>query len=224
MVNKKMKNKIIAMISILMILTLSGCSNKTEVSTEGSEKQIVRSGDKNILIVYFAVAENSDVDAASSASVRTVEGEAKGNIRILADTIQRKVGGDFFSIETAKDYPGKINTLIDYAAKEQKANERPELVSKIENLDNYDTIFIGYPNWWYDLPMPLYSFFEEHDFSGKNIIPFNTHNGSGFSSTIETIEKLEPKATVMKGFTTSQNDVLKVEADVAKWLDEMEIK
>jgi len=224
MKNKKMKNKIIAMLSILMILSLSGCGTKTEVSTKGSENQIVRSGDKNILIVYFAVAENSEVDAASSASVRKVDDEAKGNIRILADTIQRKVGGDFFSIETAKDYPGNINTLIDFAANEQKANERPELVSQIENLDNYDTIFIGYPNWWYDLPMPLYSFFEEYDFSGKNIIPFCTHNGSGFSSTIETIEKLEPNATVMKGFTTSQNDVLKVEDDVAKWLDGMGIK
>lgn len=224
MKNKKMKKKIIAMLSILMILSLSGCDTKAEVSTKGSEKKIVRLGDKNILIVYFAVAENSEVDAASSASVRKVDGDAKGNIRILADTVQRKVGGDFFSIETAKDYPGNINTLIDFAAKEQKANERPELVSKIENLDNYDTIFIGYPNWWYDLPMPLYSFFEEYDFSGKNIIPFCTHNGSGFSSTIETIEKLEPKATVMKGFSTSQNDVLKVEADMAKWLNEMGIK
>lgn len=221
MKNKKMKNIIIAVLSILMSLSFSGCRTKTEVSTKGSEKQIVRSGDKNILIVYFAVAENSEVDAISSASVREMNGEAKGNIRILADTIEKKVGGDFFSIETAQDYPGAINTLIDFAAKEQKANERPELVSHIENLDNYDTIFIGYPNWWYDLPMPLYSFFEEYDFSGKTIIPFCTHNGSGFSSTIETIEKLEPNATVMKGFTTSQNDVLKVEDDVAEWLDNM---
>lgn len=224
MKNKKMKNKIIAVLSIMMILSLSGCSTKAEISTKGSDKQIVRSGDKKILIVYFAVAENSEVDATSSASVRKVDGEAKGNIRILADTIQSKVGGDFFSIETSQDYPGNINTLIDFAAKEQKANERPELISHIKNLDDYDTIFIGYPNWWYDLPMPLYSFFDEYDFSGKNIIPFNTHNGSGFSSTIETIEELEPKATVMKGFTTNQDNVLKVEADVAKWLDEMGIK
>jgi len=224
MKDKKMKNKVIAVLSILVALSLSGCGTKTETSAKGSEKQIVRSKDKNILIVYFAVAENSEVDAISSASVREVNGEAKGNIRILADTIQRKVGGDFFSIKTAQDYPGDINPLIDFAAKEQKVNARPELVSHIENLDKYDTIFIGYPNWWYDLPMPLYSFFEEYDFSGKNIIPFNTHNGSGFSSTIETIEKLEPKATVMKGFTTNQRNILKVEADVDKWIDEMGIK
>jgi len=223
--NKKMKNKIIAVLSILLIISLSGCSTRTETNTNtnSTEKQIVRSGDKKILLVYFAVAENSEVDAISSASVREVNGEAKGNIRVLADTIQRKVGGDFFSIETEQDYPGDLNPLIDFAAKEQKANARPELVSHIENLDNYDTIFIGYPNWWYDLPMPLYSFLEEYDFSGKNIIPFATHNGSGFSSTIETIKKLEPNAAVMKGFTTSQDDVLKVEADVAKWLDEMGI-
>src|SRR5690606_17774853 len=123
----------IAGLSTLLVLSLSGCSNRTETNNNNA-KQIVRAGDKNILIVYFAVAENSEVDAASSASVRIVDGEAKGNIRILADTIQSKAGGDFFSIETAQDYPGDMNELIDFAAEEQKANARPELVSKIENL------------------------------------------------------------------------------------------
>lgn len=219
-----MKNKIIAVLSTLLILSLSGCSTETETNTNSTEKQIVRSGDKKILIAYFAVAENSEVDAISSASVREVNGEAKGNIRILAESIQSQVGGDFFSIETAQDYPGDGNALIDFAAEEQKANARPELVSHIENFDNYDTIFIGYPNWWYDLPMPLYSFFEEYDLSGKNIIPFCTHNGSGFSSTIETIKELETDAAVMEGFTTNERNVLKVKDDVAEWLDEIGMK
>lgn len=224
MKNKKMKIKIIAVLSALLILSLSGCSTKTEATTNSAEKQVVRSKDKKVLIVYFAVAENSEVDAISSASVREVNGEAKGNIRILAETIQSKVGGDLFSIKTEQGYPGDKGKLIDFAAKEQKANARPKVVSHIENLDSYDTIFIGYPNWWYDLPMPLYSFFEEYDFSGKNIIPFCTHNGSGFSSTIETIRKLEPNATVTKGFTTNEKNVVKVKDDVAKWLDEIGVK
>lgn len=219
----KIQIKIIAVLSALLILSLSGCSTRTETDTNSTEKQIVRSEDKNILIVYFAVAENSDVDAISSASVRKVNEEAKGNIRILAETIQSQVDGDFFSIKTAQDYPGEPNPLIDFAAKEQKANARPQLVSHIENLDSYDTIFIGYPNWWYDLPMPLYSLFEEYDFSGKTVIPFATHNGSGFSSTIETIKKLEPNAAVMKGFTVNQSKVQDAEDDVTAWLGELGI-
>lgn len=226
--NKKIQNIIIAVMSTLIILSLSACNTKAETNTETNinetEKQVDISKDKKILIVYFAVAENSEVDAISSASVREVNGEAKGNTRILAETIQSNVGGDFFSIKTEQKYPGDVGELIDFAAKEQEVNGRPELVSHIENLDNYDTIFIGYPNWWYDLPMPLYSLFEKYDFSGKNIIPFCTHNGSRFSSTIETIEELEPDATVMKGFTISQDDVLKVENDVEKWLNEVGMK
>ena len=221
---KKMKNKIIAVLSILLILSLSACGTKTETGTNDTETKVVRTEGKKILIVYFAVAENSEVDAVSSASVREVNGEAKGNIRILADTIQSQVGGDFFSIETEQDYPGDKNPLVDFAKEEQKANVRPKLVSHIENLDDYDTIFIGYPNWWYDLPMPLYSFFEEYDLSGKNIIPFCTHDGSGFSSTIETIKKLEPDATVMKGFAVSHKKVLNVKDDVGEWLDEIGMK
>lgn len=114
----------------------------------------------------------------------------------MTEGIQEVSGGDLFSIQTSVDYPGGINELIDYAATEQDENARPELASHIENLDDYDTIFVGYPNWWYDMPMVMYSFFEESDFSGKAIIPFNSHNGSRFSRTIQTIQELEPNDTV----------------------------
>ena len=102
------------------------------------------------------------------------------------------------------------------------ADARPELSTHIENLDNYDTIFIGYPNWWADLPMPLYTFFEEYDFSGKTIIPFNSHNGSRFSNTISTIQELEPEATVIEdGFTINERQVPDAAGDIADWLDEI---
>lgn len=177
----------------------------------------------NILIAYFAVAENSEVDAISSASVRVVGGEAKGHIRVLADVIQNNAGGDMFSIQTSVKYPADVMALIDYADKEQKDEARPELTAHIESLDNYDVVFIGYPNWWYDLPMVMYSFFEEYDFSGKTIVPFCTHNGSGFSDTINTIRKLEPNATVLDGFTTNGDNVEDVGDDVAKWISELDI-
>ena len=141
-----------------------------------------------ILIAYFTAAENSGVDAVASASYSTVEGTAIGRVRALADFIQADVGGDLFSIRTVETYPVGINDAIDQAAQEQAANARPELADHIDNLDDYDTIFIGYPNWWGDLPMPVYSFFDEYDLSGKTIIPFNTHNGSRLSRTVQSIQ------------------------------------
>lgn len=173
----------------------------------------------NILIAYFTAGENSDVDVVSSASVTTVDGEAKGRLRAVADMIQAQTGGTLFSIQTSVDYPGDGGALIDYAAEEQEEDARPELTSHIENPDDYDVIFIGYPTWWYDMSQALYSFFDEYDFSGKTIIPFNVHNGSRFSGTIETIQDLEPDAEVITdGFTVSERDVAGAAGDVADWL------
>lgn len=173
----------------------------------------------NILIAFFTAGENSDVDVVSSASVTTVDGEAKGRLRAVADMIQAQTGGTLFSIQTSVDYPGDGGALIDYAAEEQEEDARPELTSHIENPDDYDVIFVGYPTWWYDMPQALYSFFDEYDFSGKTIIPFNVHNGSRVSGTIETIQDLEPDAEVITdGFTVSERDVAGAAGDVADWL------
>lgn len=180
-------------------------------STGGSENRI--------LIAYFTAAENSGVDAIASASYTTIDGEAVGRVRAVADMIQAQTGGDLFSVQTSTVYPADGGELIDQAADEQNDDFRPELTSHIENLDEYDVIFVGYPNWWYDMPMVMYSFFEEYDFSGKTIIPFNVHNGSRFSGTIDTIQELEPDAEVITdGFTVSERVVGDAAGDVAEWL------
>ena len=159
------------------------------------------------------------MDVVASASVTTVDGAAKGRLRAVADMIQAETGGTLFSIQTSVKYPGDGGALIDYAAEEQDADARPELTSHIENLEDYDVIFVGYPTWWYDMPQALYSFFDEYDFSGKTIIPFNVHNGSRFSGTIGTIQDLEPEAEVIAdGFTVSEQDVAEAAGDVADWL------
>ena len=133
--------------------------------------------------------------------------------------IQEETGGELFSIQTSVDYPGDGGRLVDYAAEEQDENARPELTSHIDNLDQYDVVFVGYPTWWYDLPQVMYSFFDEYDFSGKTIIPFNTHNGSRFSGTIATIQELEPDAEVITdGFTVSERNVAEAGADLGDWL------
>lgn len=174
----------------------------------------------NVLIAYFTADENRTVDAVTSASVTTVDGAEKGLVRAIADMIQSETGGTLFSIRTAVPYSGDRDEVIDAAAEEQRQDARPELTSHIEDLDGYDTIFIGYPNWWADLPQALYSFFDEYDFSGKTIIPFNVHNGSRFSRTIQTIQELEPGANVIEdGFTVSEQNAAEASGDVASWLD-----
>lgn len=160
------------------------------------------------------------MDAVASASYSTVNGQAVGRLRAIADMIQENVGGDLFSIRTSTVYPADGGELIEFAAQEQDENARPELTSHIENPEQYDVIFIGYPNWWADMPMAVYSFFDEYDFSGKTIIPFNVHNGSRFSRTIQTIQELEPDAEVIEdGFTINERDVPDAAADVASWLE-----
>lgn len=201
----------------------SGQENGMQPNTsEQVESSNAGSDGSNILIAYFTAAENSGVDAIASASYTTIDGQAVGRVRAVADMIQENVGGDLFSIHTSVVYPTDGGELIDYAAEEQDENARPELTSHIDNLDQYDTIFIGYPNWWADLPMAVYSFFDEYDFSGKTIIPFNVHNGSRFSRTIQTIEELEPNATVIEdGFTVSEQTVDQAAPDVAEWLENL---
>ncbi len=160
-------------------------------------------------LVLGLTACTSDTSDSSSDSSNT------------ADT--SNAGADLFSIQTSVDYPGDIDELIDYASSEQEEDVRPELTSHIENLDDYDTVFIGYPLWWYDLPQVMYSFFDEYDFSGKTLIPFDVHNGSRLSDTVETIQELEPDARVITdGFTISQSTVAEetesVAEEVGSWL------
>ncbi len=238
-----LKSAVAVLLSAGLTLSLSSCQNSArtdsrsdvpsstnsvqrEQSTNPQEpaagEQTGQTGNSRILIAYFTAAENSGVDAIASASYTNINGQAVGRIRAVADMIQENVGGDLFSIRTSVVYPTDGGELIDYAAQEQDENARPELTSHIENLDQYDTVFIGYPNWWADLPMAVYSFFDEYDFSGKTLIPFNVHNGSRFSRTIQTIQELEPNATVIEdGFTVSEQTVADAAGDVASWLEEL---
>ena len=146
-------------------------------------------GDGGILIAYFAVAENSDMDAASSASVVTVNGETEGRTGHLARLIQEETGGELFSIQTSVDYLGDGGRLVDYAAEEQDENARPELTSHIDNLDQYDVVFVGYPVWWGIAAWPVDSFVEENDFTGKTVIPFCTSASSGLGESGELLKE-----------------------------------
>ena len=213
--------KLISAITAAAMIALTGCGKSNSAPAPKNDTVAINDGGtpsgSKILIAYFAVAENSDVDAKASASVIS---DGRGRIKALADMIQLDTGGDLFSIQTSVKYPGDGGDLIDFAQKEQDNNDRPELTSHIENLDDYDVIFVGYPTWWYDLPQVMYSFFDEYDFSGKTIIPFNSANGSHFSGTIDTIKELEPNATVMEdGISVDQDDVEGAADEVKEWVD-----
>jgi flavodoxin len=122
-----------------------------------------------------------------------------GNTRVVAESIQKETGGDIFEIKTVQTYPKEYRPLIDMAKQEQQTNFRPVLATNVEEIDAYNIIFLGYPNWWGTMPMALFTFLEQYDFASKTIIPFCTHNGSRFGSSVADIKKLYPDATILDG-------------------------
>lgn len=220
--------KIISLFMVLtMVLSLAACSTNQspgESTPEESSSQTNEStptssntNGKN-LVVYFSMPDNVD------DSTVVIDGETLGNTQYMAYVIQETVGADIFRIEPETPYPTDHDELVDIAREEQSNNARPAIKDTIENFDTYENIFVGYPNWWGDMPMILYSFFDEYDFSGKTIIPFNTHGGSGFSGTISTIKELEPNAEVLDGKSISRNDIQDAEQEIVDWVNSLDLK
>lgn len=187
---------------------------------ESSEPEEVAGN--GILIVYFTYGENAPladgVDAATSASIQYRGDTLTGNTGLVAGMIADATGGDLFSILTTEQYPDNYNDTIDVGQTEKNANARPELASQIDSLDSYDTVFLGFPNWWGDMPMAVYSFLDEYDLGGKTIAPFVTSGGSGFSGAIRAIENAEPDAAVLEGLSIRDSRSPQAEDDVTDWL------
>lgn len=181
--------------------------------------------DSKILIAYLSYPLPDGTDANTSASRVIVDGELYGSVEYMAKVIQKNTGADMFEIQPAVSYGDDFNTVADRALNEQENNILPELLNHIENLDHYDTIFVGYPVWWYDMPQMMYSFFDEYDFGGKTIIPFNSHGGSGFSGSVQEIAELEPNATVRTdGLTISRTVMASSENTIVNWLEKIGMK
>ena len=156
-------------------------------------------------------------------STVVINGQVLGNTQYMAYVIQETTGGDIFRIEPEVPYPTDHDTLVDLATEEQDNNARPAISGRIENFDEYDTVFVGYPNWWGDMPMIMYTFFDTYDFAGKTIIPFNTHGGSGFSRTIDSIREMEPEADVAEGLSISRNQIQDAGEEIADWVNGLNI-
>lgn len=167
-----------------------------------------------ILIAYFS-------RAGENWEVGNIE---KGNTQIIAEMIAAQTSGELFHIQTAEPYPEDYMETVRQAQTEREAGARPELAANVENWNDYDTIFLGYPIWGGDMPMAVYTFIESHDWTGKTIVPFNTHGGSGQSGTVSSIRSTCTGATVHSGIAisgvTAQNDRESARSTVTAWLEE----
>lgn len=142
-----------------------------------------------------------------------------GNTRGIAEEIQSQTGADLFEIELVHPYSTDYNTVLDEAQRDQNAQARPEIRNHVENMEQYDTIILGYPNWWASIPMPIASFLEEYDFSGKTIIPFCSHGGGRFGQSLTAIAKLAPNATMGEALSVHYSGGSSLSSDVSEWLE-----
>lgn len=217
-----MKKAISIFTAVFMAFSLSACGNNsgnsdtasaanntvsdtnaaeitdTKSDTETQKDQPDNGGNSDILIVYFSET---------------------GNTEILAELIHEQVGGDMFRIEPVTPYPHG-EELFNYTKAEQDNDERPEISGSVENMEQYDTVFIGYPIWWYEVPQIIKTFLDDYDLSGKKVIPFNTHEGSRDGGTYDYIAEQEPDAEVLEGLPIRGGDMQKDQSEtVQNWLE-----
>ena len=215
-----MRRKIAAALSVLFLLELAACGgtaasvetaapaeapaqSETPAPTakaEPSDTVENPSDSSTILIAYFShTGENYNVGVID-----------EGNTAKVAKEIAAQTGGDLFEIVTVEPYPESYDDCLAVATEELRSKARPELAATMDSIEQYDTVYLGYPIWWGDLPMAVYAFLERYDFSGKTVLPFNTHEGSGTARTDRTIRSLLPDADVRDGLairgSTAQND------------------
>lgn len=175
----------------------------------------------NILVAYFSWADNAiladDVDAVSSPSVIP-----PGNVQQLAEWVQDETGGDLFAVRVTDPYPSDWDECLERANEERGNDARPELAENVENLDQYDTVFLGYPNWWYGVPMALLSFLEQNDLSGKDVYLFCSHGTGGLARSVEIITEAAPDANISDSiFDCYEEDAASSETDIRSWIAEL---
>lgn len=238
----KMHKQLLTIALSGMILGLTGCSTPQPSSIEPSpntpSSQVQVNNTEPIKETQNQV-ENKDNEDAPSAAVadnssskalvvyysRTGENYSVGNITVgntakVAAEIAKQTGADMFEIKPIKPYPTKYQECIEVAQKEKDDNARPQIATTVEHFEQYHTVYLGYPNWWGDMPMIVYTFIESQNFDGKTVIPFVTHEGSGLSGTPQKLRKALPKATVTDGIaitgSTAQNKPDEVTQKVAE--------
>ena len=177
--------------------------------------------ESGVLVAYFSWADNAvidgEVDAVASPSVT-----APGNVQQLAQWISERTGGDLFSIQVTEPYSSDWDACLERANQERAEDARPELTASVEQLERYDTVFLGYPNWWYGVPMALLSFLEENDLSDKQVYLFCSHGTGGLASSVEQIDEALPDSTALSEniFDVYEEDAASSQQDILAWLEE----
>lgn len=173
------------------------------------------------MVVYFSMPETTNPNNMTTEednSTVVIDGVVIGNTQYMAGVIQKTVGADIFRIEPVTPYPTDHRTLVDLAAEEQDRNARPAIRGQIDHFEQYDTIFVGYPNYWGTMPMAVFTFLEHFDFTGKTIKPFCTHEGSGMGRSERDIRRLCPTAKVEKGLAIHGAEVKTAGDALSKWI------
>lgn len=187
-----------------------------------STEQPSNAQESGVLVAYFSWADNAvidgEVDAVASPSVT-----APGNVQQLAQWISERTGGDLFSIQVTEPYSSDWDACLERANQERAEDARPELTASVEQLERYDTVFLGYPNWWYGVPMALLSFLEENDLSDKQVYLFCSHGTGGLASSVEQIDEALPDSTALSEniFDVYEEDAASSQQDILAWLEEL---
>lgn len=227
-----MKKILSLLLTIAIVFSLAACgqskgqedasSLSVDLSDEPqSESQTSpkRMNGSNILVAYFSWADNAilaeDVDAVTSPSVIP-----PGNVQQLAGWVQEETGGELFSIRVTDPYPSDWDACLERANEERGDDARPELQENVGNIDQYDTVFLGYPNWWYGAPMALLSFLEQNDFSGKDVYLFCSHGTGGLANSVEQIAAASPEAVISDSiFDCYEEEAASSEEEIRSWVN-----
>ena len=206
-----------SLLLIVGLLVFAACEKATPNEDD------VTTGEGKSIVIYFSHPVPESVDATSGASMVYKDNKLYGSVQYMAEVIQTETDSDIHRITVAGNhYPGTYQALADAANKEKADGVHPALTSTLENLGDYDTIFLGTPIWWYTLPMTVFSFLDQYDLSGKRVIPFTAHEGSGLGGAPATIKAEEPGATVeTNGFSARGNQVTSQDSAIKDWLKKL---
>lgn len=231
-----MKKIYLILLSMALLFSLAACggneSSSSEASTsspEASSQSVAESSDQPVALEEISdspePAESENLSGSGESGASADAGGMliayfswSGNTEQMAQTIQAETGGDLFRIEPVMPYTDDYDTLLDIAQQEQADNARPELAAQVENWDSYDVIFVGYPNWWSDAPMAVYTFLESYDFTDKTLIPFNTSASGGFGRSLSGIEESAAGADILEGLALTEGELGDVQSEVSSWL------
>lgn len=218
-----MKKLLTIILMLTLVFSLAACGNSNTQATGNTDSEDAEQ-EETAQSTEAETENNTEEDMDSSGSVLIAYFSKTGNTETIANMIAEQTDGDLFKVETVTPYPDDYNETVDIAREEQDEDARPELSTHVEDMNQYDVIYLGYPNWWGTMPQAMFTFLEEYDFSGKTIIPFCTHGGSALGRSEDDIAELAPDAALLEGLAVSDSSVDSAQGTVEEWLNGLGIE